>query len=592
MNTYDIIPPQLAVKAMRDNGYKNAAYALAELIDNSIQAKATLVELLVGEKEEILPQRKRFRVHQIAVLDNGIGMDSDTLQMALQFGNGLYLDSKDPKSISRFGMGLPNSSISQSRKVEVWTWQNGVESAIYSYLDVNEISRGDLRQVPLPSKMSIPSLWLNASEKIGNSGTLVVWSNIDRCIWKSGKAIIDNSELIIGRTYRRFLADNRVKINLKILDVDGIGIPYFNQVALPNDPLYLMSNTSCAAPYDDKPMFELWGEPMTFAIKFNGEQHDVKVKFSVATEEARRGHNPGGRPYGQHARKNLGLSIMRADRELDLDSSWTNPSEVRDRWWGAEIDIPPALDDLFGVTNNKQSARNLTLTDLSYFLEEGQTYESRRETLEEEQDPRMPLFEIANHIHKNINSMRRWIFAQTATTTEKRYDEKPPEELATEATQKRKDQGKTGESDKQENEPEETRESEILTELKNQGITNENAEELAASTVGRGFKYIFAKASLDTPAFFNVTSRGGVIIVTLNTNHPAYSHLVETLERNEDGDEDALKERLATARDGLQLLLMAWARYEDEQPTTKSRDIIKDARWDWGRVASQFLEED
>lgn len=37
-----IVPPNLVVKAMRDNGYKNAAYAIAELIDNSIQHGAKM----------------------------------------------------------------------------------------------------------------------------------------------------------------------------------------------------------------------------------------------------------------------------------------------------------------------------------------------------------------------------------------------------------------------------------------------------------------------------------------------------------------------------------------------------------------------
>ena len=49
--TFDIVPTRLVVEAMRDNGYKNAAYAIAELIDNAIQAGATLVELLCGEQQ-------------------------------------------------------------------------------------------------------------------------------------------------------------------------------------------------------------------------------------------------------------------------------------------------------------------------------------------------------------------------------------------------------------------------------------------------------------------------------------------------------------------------------------------------------------
>ena len=35
-NLYNIVPAHLAFQAMRDNGYKNAAYAIAELMDNSI----------------------------------------------------------------------------------------------------------------------------------------------------------------------------------------------------------------------------------------------------------------------------------------------------------------------------------------------------------------------------------------------------------------------------------------------------------------------------------------------------------------------------------------------------------------------------
>ena len=54
---FSIVPTHLAVKAMRDNGYKNAAYAIAELMDNSIQAGAKNVELLCAEQSTQLAQR-------------------------------------------------------------------------------------------------------------------------------------------------------------------------------------------------------------------------------------------------------------------------------------------------------------------------------------------------------------------------------------------------------------------------------------------------------------------------------------------------------------------------------------------------------
>src|SRR5258708_6488958 len=129
MTNHEIVPPHLVVKAMRDSGYRNAAYAIAELIDNSIQAGATQVELLCGERRQLVRQRERVQVSEIAVLDNGSGMDADVLRMALQFGNGTRLD--DRSGIGRFGMGLPNSSISQARRVDVWSWQEGMENAIH-----------------------------------------------------------------------------------------------------------------------------------------------------------------------------------------------------------------------------------------------------------------------------------------------------------------------------------------------------------------------------------------------------------------------------------------------------------------------------
>ncbi len=108
--SHSILPPHLAVKAMRDNGYKNTAYALAELMDNSIQAEAKKVELLCGELTVNLDHRKRDRVHQIAVLDNGKGMDLETLWQALEFGNGTNLDEKNQKGIGRFGIAVRRTS--------------------------------------------------------------------------------------------------------------------------------------------------------------------------------------------------------------------------------------------------------------------------------------------------------------------------------------------------------------------------------------------------------------------------------------------------------------------------------------------------
>jgi hypothetical protein len=598
MNNHDIVPTHLVVKAMRDSGYKNAAYAIAELMDNSIQAGATSVELLCGERVERLKQRQRSRISEIAVLDNGCGMDTSVLQMALQFGNGTRLN--DFTGIGRFGMGLPNSSISQARRVDVWSWQNGADNAIHSYLDIDEIETGTLRQVPSPTHKPIPQIWKEVGTTFDQTGTLVVWTNLDRIMWRSARSIIDNSELLIGRMYRYFLFENIVQIRLTSFDMDAA--PQLRAVeerfALPNDPLYLLSNTSCPSPFNDMPMFEQGEFQNTnFDISFNGEKYTVTVRFAYAKEEAREGYNPGSLPHGQHAKKNVGVSIMRANRELDLDATWSDPAEVRDRWWGVEVSFPPDLDDLFGVTNNKQSARNfseLAKVDLESFLEDGQTLGSVRAELDADEDPRLPLLEIAQHIRSNISTIRRLIRAQTASPKRQRHQGPRSEEKGTEVTRKRIEEGHQGASDVQEVEqPPEQRQQEIFEELVEQGATQKQAEELAAQTVGRGLKYTFVEANVNSPAFFDVKPRGGAIIVSLNINHPAYNHLVELLQVDvEASDEDELRARLISAREGLELLLMAWARYEDEQPDGPRRIKAQDARWDWGRMAREFLVDD
>ncbi|MEH2162062.1 MAG: ATP-binding protein [Nostoc sp.] len=573
---------------------------------NAIQAGASQVELLCGERKQQVEGRKRSRIEQIAVLDNGRGMDANVLRLALQFGNGTYLDEDKHTGIGRFGMGLPSSSISQCQRVDVWSWQNGLENILHTYLDLDEIKNRRLTEVPEPNVQPIPMIWRNIGQKFGENGTLVVWSKIDRCIWRTGKAIIDNSEFVIGRMYRKFINSGEIKIRMVAFDLDALYDLILEKYALPNDPGYLIEKTSCDPPFDNHAMFQPWQGDTSyeaiFTIDFREQEYEVKVRFSYAKEEARiiEGvNNPGSTPHGQHAKKNIGVSIVRAGRELELDTGVVNGYEPTERWWGVEVEFPPSLDDIFGVTNNKQSARNfseLLQVNIQSLLEAGKTITQLKEELKEDGDPKSPLLDIAHKINSQLSIIPALIKAQTKgtrTTPEKRHDPYKTEKVATTVTQERKSQGYKGQSDVDELLPKEERKQVIKETLKEEGVTESKAELLAATTVDDGLKYTFIEAPLDTSAFFSVKPRGGAIIVTLNTNHPAYQNLVEILEEDVDkADIDTLRSRLINSLDGLKLLLMAWARYEDEQPDGKRKENAQDTRIDWGRVARRFLENE
>ena len=174
---HDIIPQHLAIRSMRSSGYRDTAHAIAELIDNSIQAgegvnELTAVEVLCVDRYEMVSKRRRRQINEIAVYDNASGMDATTLRDALQFGNGTHLDDGNQKGIGKFGMGLPNASISQCSKLEVWTWRDG--ECWYSYLDVEEIQKGKLKEVPLPVPGKVPERGGRSSAI--PSATTALWS--------------------------------------------------------------------------------------------------------------------------------------------------------------------------------------------------------------------------------------------------------------------------------------------------------------------------------------------------------------------------------------------------------------------------------
>lgn len=602
---YDIVPTSLAVKAMRDNGYKNAAYAVAELMDNSIQAQSTLVELLCADEEVTIDQRVRRRMARVAVLDNGTGMDAPTLQRALQFGNGYWEATKRGEGMGRFGMGLPSASISQCRRVEVWTWQGDPGEALYSYIDLEAIEADEMREVPEPERVPIPDVWREASASgFADSGTLVVWSSIDRCLWRTSKALIDNSEELIGRMYRYWIDRGEVRIRLASFLLSNPAHMQSESEARPNDPLYLMSRTSCAAPFDETAMFRPFPSPEhyeeTWKVKFRDEEHEVKVRLSIATEEARAddpadGRDAGSRPHGAHAKRNAGVSVVRAGRELELDLGWINTYDPRERWWGVEVSFEPGLDDLFGVSNNKQFARNFAeaakIDAEALAKDHDGSITQARVALEEEGDPIGPLLDVIWYVERNIRTMRQHLKRQAEGRRRKRHKGKSPEERATEAVRRRQEEGHKGRSDEQEYKSADDRKAELSDQLQQDGLDKDRASELAAETIDRGLKYRVETSPLEAGAFFSVQSRGGVLLVTLNSEHPAYELLLGAKDPAEMPDDvGELKRRLQAAQEGLEMMLFAWARYEDEQVVAEKRRQAQNLRHDWGRMAESFLE--
>lgn len=592
-----IFPIDLVLEAMKDNGYKDAAYAIAELIDNSIQAgigyqDKTTVELICLEESSFIQERASSQIMRIAVYDNACGMDKETLKASLAFGQGTRRNAK--AGIGKFGMGLPNASISQCSRVDVYSWQKG--KTFKTYLDIHEIAKDRYETIPEPVESEIPEEWKKVIKgPISESGTLVVWSNLDRLKWKRHKAFFSNVEFIIGRMYRYFISEtgeNKCGIRMAAYNNDEC---VFDELVKPNDPLYLMEGTNTPAPFDTKAGFVPYTEE-DIAISFAGKMHTVKVKFSIADHAFRKNfsdyypqkryNSPGDTPFGKHCAKNTGISIIRSGRELELNNSFTNDYDPTERWWGAEISFEPDLDEAFGVTNNKQAAtalKRLSIDDIA--ADEGFTSKAEaRSYLMDNFDTRLPIIQISERVSSILGSIRGELKKQTEGSQKAEdYKDSGKDAAADAASKVDKQIDGEGESDKkQKTLTQKEKEQEMAAELDKDGVSlsAEDKQKLILECVNTDEKFIITSADIrGADIIFDVTTPAGKLKVTINESHPFYKNLIEKLAED------------SKAYDIIKLLFSAWAIMEDKQQNHDYRDWLLEARKEWGYIVKKMLNE-
>jgi hypothetical protein len=349
-----IVNEQRFILATRSTGYRSTAAAVAELVDNSIQAKATIIRIFV---EQVGTGSERQLT--IAVLDNGGGMDAKTLSVAMQFAGSSRFD--DRTGLGRFGMGLPNSSVSQARRVDVYTWRNR-SRVLHSYLDVDEISSGEMKTVPKPSVRRLPE-WADKYAR-KQTGTLVVWSRCDQLDHRKASTIADKLCRQLGQRFRHYLGQgNRIDVN--------------ETAVKPFDPLFL-------AVADGISPARAFGDELTFEFRKPSDPKStstVRVRFTELPVAEWHGL-PAETKRELGIAKGAGVSIVRANREIDFGWYFMGGKrkENYDDWWRCEVSFDPELDELFGVTHSKQEINptDLLRSELSQNLEAiAQTLNSR-----------------------------------------------------------------------------------------------------------------------------------------------------------------------------------------------------------------------
>lgn len=164
MSEVELIPPASSlIESLRAFGYSFET-AIADLIDNSLAADATEIDIHMDDEDDL----------RVAVVDNGNGMSSDELLLAMTPGGRSPRDLREPSDLGRFSLGLKTASFSQCRRVTVISRRDSFTTAVSWDLDL-VAKRGKWIAIVHPDPEALPY-----SSHLGPHGTAVVWENIDR----------------------------------------------------------------------------------------------------------------------------------------------------------------------------------------------------------------------------------------------------------------------------------------------------------------------------------------------------------------------------------------------------------------------------
>ena len=202
------------VNALRNCGYNNYA-AIADIIDNSVEPEvdATTVKIQFSTDSG-----KGGPIKSINIIDNGCGMDFDTMNEAMCLGS--MTGKTGETNLGMYGAGLKTAALSLGKKLTVISRTQGSDYISKAVLDITEACKNggpielSIDKIPLTDFQSNPE-YLGIFE--ADHGTLVSISEIDRLANKDRKNFGGQLRNKIGEIFNKFITKNYILQYLQIL---------------------------------------------------------------------------------------------------------------------------------------------------------------------------------------------------------------------------------------------------------------------------------------------------------------------------------------------------------------------------------------
>lgn len=208
-----ILNPDAArvMDGLRDTGY-TIYTAIADVIDNSIAANATVVNVLL--------QADNNKKINLYISDNGHGMDAEGLENAMTYGSQKRNDSH---SLGKFGLGLKTASTAFCKSLSLLskTGDSDYHKVTWDLDHVAKVNKWELLEVDCIRD----EIDLLEDVTDGGSGTLVIWDKVDRLLNKDYSnfnaaftRLVNGVKFHLSMVFQRFLDENNTCVkNVRII---------------------------------------------------------------------------------------------------------------------------------------------------------------------------------------------------------------------------------------------------------------------------------------------------------------------------------------------------------------------------------------
>jgi hypothetical protein len=321
------------MESLRDIGYDLPA-AVADLVDNSIDAGASSVDVTVAHQEDD---------PWIRIADNGHGMSPSRLDEAMRYGSRRAYGKSD---LGRFGLGLKTASLSQCRRLTIATRRTPRARIEIRRWDLDEVSRHNEWRLERPTPRDCAPALLDPLA--GTAGTVVMWENLDRLLGRRRPNGVAFRAALYAASDR--LAEHLEMVFHRFILGEAGGGKRGVTISLDGTPLAAWDPFARDEPHSIRL------PPQTAALKHGGRTHDVTVQPYILPTQIQFSSPAAHARAAGPARWNRqqGLYIYRADR-LIQSGGWNRLRTMDEHSKLARIalDVPAGADGAFGVNVSK-----------------------------------------------------------------------------------------------------------------------------------------------------------------------------------------------------------------------------------------------